>query len=120
LRFLDIAVAAIIGLISTTAIVIWSPTPYASASHDYQVEIGLRDLLVEIVENTGVYGMQRSSFSEICSIVARYSNSSVTVSAEMGGNDCVAGPQTGSIGSMLTVPLFTGQVILQAWEREGP
>jgi hypothetical protein len=120
LRFLDIAVAAVIGLVSTTAIVAWSPTPYASTSHSYQVEIGLRDLLVKIVEDEGVVGIQRSSFSEICSIAARYTNSSVTVSAEMGGNDCVAGPPSGSIGSTLEIPLYTGQVILEAWETEGP
>jgi hypothetical protein len=119
MKILDISAAALVGVLTTAAIVGWSPVPYEAAAHGYRQDVALRNLLAHFLSEHGLVWLQQSTFIELCRSLGASGNSTVTLSALRGSASCVAGPPTGSAAVSLEVPLPTGQVTLEAWESGG-
>ena len=120
MKIMDISAAALVGLLSMATIFGWSPGPYEVSANQYGKEAALRDMLSGILADQGLPWLQRSSLSNVCSVLANYGNSSVTVSATMGNASCVANPPARSIEVSVTIQLYHGPVILRAWEDAEP
>lgn len=116
MRYLDIAVAAAIGVLSTSVVLAWSPTPFEASSRLAAQDADLRSLLVSFVSQRGLVWLQDSSFSALCAALSSSSNSTVTLSAESGGNECDLPPTGGYAYANVTLPMRNGEVDLEAWE----
>jgi hypothetical protein len=120
MRFLDLASAALVGVISISLIASMDPLPFDLASKGYAEETALRGLLLRIVNDRGIPWLRSASAQQICVAVGMYSNSSVTVSATVAGSGCRALPPAGAPFSSLTLPFSSGRVTLESWTGTGP
>jgi len=120
LRLVDLSTAVLVGLLSASTLMTWSPAPYQAASQDFDRQAGLSDLLVQIINAGGLVWIQGSSFASVCARLSSYSNSSVTVSATEGASSCLPEPSRDYVQSTLALPFPSGQVTLIDWEGVGP
>jgi hypothetical protein len=119
MRFLDLAAAGLVGVISVSLIASMDPLPFDAASRSYSEEAALRGLLLKIVDAVGVPWIRTASEPQVCSAVAMYSNASVTVSATVAGRRCRSPPPPGAPFSSLTLPFTADEVTLEAWTGAG-
>ncbi|HME19206.1 MAG TPA: hypothetical protein VKF15_05705 [Nitrososphaerales archaeon] len=119
MRVLDLAAAALVGVISVSLIASMDPVPFDAASRGYAEEIALRGLLLRIVEEQGIPWLRSASAQQVCAAVGLYSNSSVTVSAAIAGAACRPPPREGTPFSSLTLPFAPSKVTLESWTSAG-
>lgn len=119
MRFIDVSVAAIIGLTTVASLVAWNPYSFEEGSRLYMREASLQDRLTAIVAKEGVPWIQQASFSSICSTISHYSNSTVEVSAIVNGKACSPPPAYGAPSANLTVEAGSERVTLVAWQTAG-
>ena len=119
MRFLDLAAAALVGVISISLMAYMDPLPYGMASRRYAEEAALRALLLKVAYAEGLPWLRSASAQQICSAVSAYSNATVTVSAVVAGSSCLIPPPTGSVSATLNLPFAPGGVTIEAWESAG-
>jgi hypothetical protein len=115
MKFLDIAVAALIGVSTITGIVAWSPQSGDSMSRQTATETQLRDALLAFLSERGILWLILSSPSAACVGFQGLSNSSVSVSASFGSYTCGLRPGGASGVATLSMRLGTVEVVLKAW-----
>ena len=115
MRFLDIAVAALIGASAITGMAAWSPQAGDSASRGAAAQGQLRDELLSFLSEPGMAWLIINSPSAACSALSGLSNSTVGVSASFGSYSCGSPPTAGSRAASLTLLLGTNDVDLEAW-----
>lgn len=119
MRFIDVSVAAIIGLTTVASLVAWNPYSFEEGSRVFARDASLQDLLTAIVAREGVPWIQRTSYSSICNGISQYSNSSVEVSAVVNGVACYPPTAYGEPSANLTVEAGSSRVTLLAWQVTG-
>jgi len=120
MRYLDLAVAALIGASTVTGIVAWTPHAGDGASDSAKLKSQLRDELLALLQQKGTVWLIRSPPGDICAYLGSISNSSVTFSASIGSNICGPPPPEGALEASLTVNLIPYQVVLEAWPDVQP
>ncbi|MDV3277421.1 MAG: hypothetical protein LYZ69_03010 [Nitrososphaerales archaeon] len=120
MRFVDVSVAAIIGMTALASLVAWNPYSFEEGSRLYLREASLQDYMTTIVAAEGVPWFQHASFSSICNRLSQYSNSTVEVSAVVDGLACSTPPPRGAPSANLTIDVGSARVLLQAWQVAGP
>lgn len=119
MRYVDIAIAGMIGLSSITAIASFTPRPGDLTSHYALEQIRARDALLAYLNQRGVAWFLESSTSEICADIASMSNGSVDFSATLGSVSC-GGPHSNTrLIAALSLNLTRYEVTLEAWLSEG-
>lgn len=116
MRYIDIAVAALIGLAAITGEFALSPWPADAMSVSLASRSGLRDSLLTIVELKGTTWLLISSFSQMCDYLDQLSNSTVTFTATIGSQPCANQPGPGYMVAVLDFPLKPRPVELEAWQ----
>jgi len=119
MRFLDIAAAALVGVVSISLMAYMDPLPFNSASGQYYQEAALRGLLLEIVGSEGLPALRGASQQRICSVAEAYSNESVIASAVVAGRSCGALPPAGTAIASLALPFTSDRVTIEAWPSAG-
>ena len=114
LRYIDLAVAAMIGASAISGLVVWSPRSGDSVSQTVMLQLELRDRLLGYLQQRGVVWFLHSPQAMICSALAKSSNSSVVMSALIGGEACSPQPE-GEPMATLTLRFITIEVTLEAW-----
>jgi len=120
MRYVDLAVAALIGASSVTGIIAWTPRVGDGASDSARVTSQLRDELLARLEQKGTVWLISSSPDEICAYLNGISNSSVTFSASIGSHLCGPIPSEGVALASLTLVLIPYRVVLEAWPDAQP
>jgi len=115
LKFLDIAVAVLIGASAITGILVWSPLQGDAASAEFAARTRLRDSLLEIVQGRGIPWLIQTPTAEVCAALADMSNSSVSYSAILGSYSCPASPPADSVSETIILRLLPMAVTLEAW-----
>jgi len=115
MRFLDLAVAAVIGLGTVALLSAWGPSYSDHAALQLRQATLDRDRLLGVANRLGVVWMQDASLRDLCSSLAALSNSSLTISAAVNGVRCRASPGVSSISANLTFVFTSRVVVLQAW-----
>ena len=115
MRFLDVAAAALVGVVSISLIAWMDPLQFDSASAQYDQESALRASLLKVVAREGLPALRSATPEEVCSFVEAYSNDSVVVSAVAAGRGCGPLPPPGATTASLTLPFETEKVTLEAW-----
>lgn len=119
MRYVDIAIAVLIGTSAITGIVAWTPRSGDIASQHTLMRTLLRDSLLAYLQHRGVVWLMRSSPQELCADLSGISNSSVTFSATSGSFSCGSPPLGVAALSTLTLQLTSYQVTLEAWSNAG-
>ncbi|MDA4121015.1 MAG: hypothetical protein OK404_01245 [Thaumarchaeota archaeon] len=115
MRFLDVAIAGMIGLSSIAVIVTWSPAMSDFASQRFVAQARLRDGIVNILDREGLVWLQQSSLQGICGKLSAISNSTVTFSASIDSVPCSVPPSKSGVQASLTFTLGAKVVVLEAW-----
>jgi hypothetical protein len=115
MRYLDLAVAALIGMSAIAGIVTWTPGPGDLTSSNMMLESALRDGLLALLQQRGTFWLIASSPYQICSYLQGLSNSSVTYSASLGPYQCNPPPPVASTEASLILGLAPYRVVLEAW-----
>jgi hypothetical protein len=115
MRYLDIAVAAMVGTAAITGLSVWSPAQGDRASASFQERSTLRDGIVAFVEIRGMPWLASAPWSKICAAIGEASNSTLVLSAEMGSSSCGTVPSPGSDFVSITFQLDGDQVAITAW-----
>ncbi len=119
MRVLDVGVAALICLSSTSFIIYWNPTTFSNPAASHLEQASLRGLLLTTVSAEGVQWFQNASPDQICSSLSGFSNSSITLSATIGGVPCGPGQPGDRPSASLSLPFESKVVVLRAWANEG-
>ena len=115
MRYLDIAVAALLGVSAITGLGLVSPRPGDAASVQLSTQTGLRDGLLAIVQHKGISWLLTTPAPEICAYLEQSSNSTVSLSATIGTEPCPSQPLPEADAATLYVPLKAIAVELEAW-----
>ena len=119
MRFVDLSVAGVISITAVALLLAWnSQAPDVAARRNLD-QAGLRDLLTAVSERIGVAQLLHDTPSELCSYLDRLSNSTVTLSADVGGQSCDA-PPAGAVSAELTFDDGSKVVTLESWYSVGP
>lgn len=119
MRFIDLAVAALIGTSSIAGILAMSPGVGDSNTQSLRAKIALREGLLTFVSSKGIVAITQETFSLLCAQLRTYSNSTVSYGASSGAGSCSAPPPPTSIEVSMPVELGAAKVTLEAW-RTGP
>ncbi len=116
MRFLDLALAAVIGLSSLALMASWGPAGNNAGAARLREEDSLRTDLESLLVTPGAVWLQQATLQEICAKVGSLSNQSVVYSASVDSSQCpLAAPETGPVAS-ISLMLPTRNVTLEAWE----
>ncbi|HEV2138241.1 MAG TPA: hypothetical protein VGR53_05320 [Nitrososphaerales archaeon] len=114
MRWLDIAIATMIGVSAISTIVTWNPRVADISSHRLMLESRLRDRLVSYVDHRGLPWIEQSSPESMCADLERQSNS-IELSATIDSFSCGPSAPKGAAIMTLTLQLDVRDVTLQAW-----
>jgi hypothetical protein len=115
MRYLDLAVATLIGTSAIAGIAAFSPRHADVASGGLAMESQLRDGLLAILQHEGVTWLIQSSPQVVCAHLQELSNLSVSFSGMIGPYGCGPSPPSGSPVATLAFYLMPYQVVLEAW-----
>ena len=114
MRYIDLEVAAMIGLSSVSGIIALTPRASDSASRLQASESALRDELLSYIQERGAAWLLSVPPQEICSDMASISNSTASFNAVVGGQPCPRTP-VGAPAVDLSLNLTLRQLVLEGW-----
>lgn len=119
MRFVDLGLAAVIGLTAVGVLVQWSPGPYEDSARASRVEGSLRSQLVGFVDSWGLVKLYQSSPSQICSGIGALSNSTARFAGVVDGTRCLGSPPGGAVVAELNITLPGKEMTFVGWS-DGP
>ncbi len=115
MRFLDIAVAVMVGVSAIAGLVVWTPRFGDSVSNRMALQAHLRDVLVSFLESKGVPWILQASAAEVCTGLDSNLNGTVHVFVSLGTQTCGSPSTKGAVASNLTLALLPFEVNMAAW-----
>ena len=115
MRYLDIAVALLVGTAAMTGVTAWSPGQSDLASRRFQAQAALRDSLVAFIDSKGMAWFASIPASALCPEISSASNSTYALFAEAGPVTCGTPPAAGAASSSISFSVASRQVTLIAW-----
>ncbi len=115
MRYLDLAIATLIGTSAIAGIVASSPRQSDNAARALALESQLRDQLLAILQQKGTAWLIQAGPEGVCSYLREASNSSATFSGVIGGYSCQPSPPAGVLLATLPLRLIPFDAVLEAW-----
>lgn len=115
MRYIDLAVATLIGVSAFTGVVAWDPGGGDATSRKLAAQTRLRDSLLATLQEKGVAWFLRSPPGTICAYFASRSNRSSGVYATIGSRSCGNPPPSGANAASIAMDLVPFKVTLVAW-----
>ncbi len=119
MRFIDLALATMVGVSAIGSVLVLNPSYPIEASSRYSSEAGLRDSLVRIVQSRGLEWFVEAPSDTICGVLASVSNSSVGYGATIGNSSCGPSPPVGATEVELALTNEWREVTLWSWRTAG-
>jgi hypothetical protein len=119
MRYVDIAVAALVGATAITGILAWSPTAGDTAASQFQEESDLRDWMLGFVQMKGMVWFMQTTADGICAATDSASNSTFHLSAQIGPVQCPSHPLDDATAAELSFELDSLKVTLISWSSAG-
>jgi hypothetical protein len=117
MRYIDLALAALVGTSAVAGIASWNPSPGDSAAHQMGVQIVLRDQIIDILQQRGLTQVLQDPAS-FCSYVNGLSNSTFGVYAQTLSMSCGSPPERGAVSSTLAMDLLPSEATFVAWSLD--
>lgn len=118
MRYIDLAVAALIGVSAITGVMAWAPAGGDATSLQIERQMQLRDYLLLFLRQHGIAWLLATPTEAVCSYLASLSNSSFGVAATFGSVSCGVPPENGSVAANVTLKLASSEVTLVAWSAD--
>jgi hypothetical protein len=115
LRFLDIAVAVMVGIASMAGLAAWSPRGGDALSYQSAVQVRLRDELVHFLDSRGLPWILQARAVDVCTALATDIAPPDGAQVNLGGASCGSQPPAGAVVAELTLNLLPMAVVLEAW-----
>lgn len=119
MRFLDLAVAALIGISAVSALAVWSPAQGDFASQQAALRSGLRAELLSFLQDHGMGWFSSVTPQGFCRAVESSSTPDVTFGGAIGSASCGLVPTSAVAEVSVTFQLPSREVTLAAWSNEG-
>lgn len=119
MRYIDIAIAAIIGVSAVAGLVSWTPGSYDSSARRAILHSALLGRLEGFVQAHGTAWLIRSPSAEVCAALAGASNSTVALTGRVGPESCGDEPPGDAVTASLSFFLAGREFVLVAWCGEG-
>ena len=120
MRYIDIAVAALVGVSAITGVLLWTPRAGDLQASALAAKAELRDRAAGLIDAKGMGWFLGTPPSSVCSYIAGLSNSTVHLLADVGGTTCGSGPPAGAVSASLSFRLAHLQVTVEAWSSAEP
>ena len=104
-----------IGISSIATLLVWTPLTDDLAAERAADRVRLRDGLMTVLDNYGLYWLQESTSHGICTGLSTMSNSFVTFSATVDGVPCAVVRGHLEVVANLTVTIGSRVVDLESW-----
>ena len=114
MRYVDLAIAALVGTSAITGVLAWSPQGSDRDASVQILEAAIRDELLANVQARGTVWILSASTASLCSEVSSLSNSTFTFGAMVDGEPCAPSAQ-GVVRANVTLAFFARQIVLQGW-----
>jgi hypothetical protein len=118
LKFLDLAVAALIGFGSVAAMGVWNPEQLSAQGTLYSKQASMQEYLETIPSRLGLPWLQQASPDAICSALLPFSNLTIQVSASGRDFVCTVGPPANVPSASIVLMFPRGNLSLSAWQPE--
>lgn len=115
MRFLDIAVAALIGMSAISAMLVWNPAQGDSTARQEALRSGLRNDVLSFLEVHGVPWLYEVTPQEFCDALSSSSTPSFNLTGKLGSFTCGVVPASASAVVSITLTLPPRMVTLTAW-----
>ena len=115
MRYLDIAVALLVGTSAIAGVSAWSPGPGDAASARLLTAMTLRDGIAGFIQSKGMAWFVSTPPGEICSAALHALGPTETMSAVIGALACPGDPPALAASASLTFRVASRQVTLTAW-----
>ena len=115
MRYVDLAVAALIGASAIAGIFAWEPATGDAGAAKLGRQVRLRDALLGVLQEHGISWILASPPDAFCAYLESRSNSTFGIAATIGGFSCGSPPPRGSVVANLSMRLVPSEVTLQAW-----
>jgi hypothetical protein len=115
LRYLDIALAILIGTSAISGILVWNPRTGDEAAASSSAKTLLMNALTTFVEEKGMAWFLQSPPEELCAGLASDSNSTFEITGVVGTYRCGPQPPEGATAASLSFDLSAFEVSLEAW-----
>lgn len=119
MKYVDIAIAILIGVSALAGLLVTSPQAGDGAARVYRLKTALRDRLTAYAGARGAAWFLQTPVPEICSQLEASSNSSFALSATIGSVECGPRPPMGSVAVNLSLLFLPFPVTLEAWSAAG-
>lgn len=114
MRFLDIAVAILIGTAGVGGLIAWSPAPGDAAASSLQARSAAREFALRFIESKGVAWFVDTPPPGVCAAIGSASDSTYGLSASAGDFEC-APPPAHAEPARLTFQAMGVAVTVIAW-----
>lgn len=115
MRFIDLAVAAMIGASSIAGILFLNPSPAEVSTSRYVQDSQTRSDLLAMVESVGLNQIFSEPTQGLCALLQSRSNATVQFSAVTSGGGCNSDPPPGTDVISLPISFNGARVTLEAW-----
>lgn len=115
MRYLDLAMAALIGISAVTGVIAWDPRGGDATSRQARTQILLRDGLLDLLRQRGVLWLTRAPPGVVCAFLIGESNSSYGLYASWGSTSCGILPPPESVVASVEVDVGPSEVTLSGW-----
>ena len=118
MRYLDLTMAALIGVSAITGVISWDPKAGDTTARQTRAQVQLRDGLVELLQRHGMLWFAQSPPAVVCAYFAESSNSSYGLYATLGSVSCGSPPAPGSVVTSLAVDFGSFEANISAWSLD--
>lgn len=115
MRYVDLALAALIGTSALTGIVAWDPATADSNSRRLRLQSAVRDEVASFLQEKGTFWFLSSPPDVVCSTMAGMSNSTSGFAVSVGSLSCGPPPPIGSVSAELGERLGSLEVTVVGW-----
>ncbi len=120
MKYVDVAVAVLVGASAIASILFWTPRTGDLQAGELAVRAELSDRVAGVIQAKGMGWFLSTPPRPVCSYLASLSNSTVHLFATVGGVTCGDAPPAGAVQASIAFRLVNLQVDVGAWSDAGP
>ena len=120
MKYVDIAVAILVGASAITGILLWTPGTGDLRAREMATRAELRDRVAGLIQAKEMSWFLSTPPQAVCSYFADLSNSTVRLHATVDGTTCGGAPPVDAVRASISFRLESLQVDVEAWSGVVP
>ena len=120
MKYVDIAVAVLVGASAITGILLWTPGTGDLQARELATKAELREIVSGLIQAKGMGWFLSTPPSAVCSYFADLSNSTIHLLATVNGTTCGGAPPVDAVRASISFRLVSLKVDVEAWSGAVP